>query len=73
MADEKNRAQAESFLELARLHFSKCDFEPAIAKAKEAAVIFQAEKEVSSYLQCQNMLLRMYAEQDRQDDINATK
>lgn len=62
-----------SQLELAKLYFANCDFEIAIEKAKSAAEAFFAKKDISNYLKAQNILLRMHAERDDQDEITALK
>ena len=64
---------ANSYLEIARLQFSNCDFEPAIQNATKASELFYEKKEIYSFLKSQNLLLRMYAERDDQDQITNTK
>ena len=60
-------------LELAKLYAARGDLLIAMEKANESADFFLAEKEFNSYLACQNLLLRCYAERDESDKINLTK
>lgn len=63
----------QTLFELAKLYAARCDFEIALEKATEASEGFLARKDYSSFVQCQNLLLRMYAEKNDADSINATK
>lgn len=71
MLEEKT--SADSLLDLAKLYYAQCDFVRASEKAKKAASLFLAARDISNYLKCQNMLLRIYAERDDQEAINHTK
>ncbi len=66
-------AADDSLLEIAKLHYANCDFEIAIEKSRKAAEYFFAKKDISNYLKAQNLLLRMHAERDDQDEITALK
>lgn len=72
LSDDKTNT-GEAALELAKLYYSRCDFEIAIEKAKKASEIFFAKKDITQYLHAQNLLLRMHAERDEQEQINETK
>ena len=63
----------ESLMELGKLYYERCDFFIAIDKYKQAAHIAFAAKDYEKYLKCQNHLLRMFAEREDADAINATK
>jgi tetratricopeptide (TPR) repeat protein len=76
MSEEKvteKSGDGDSLLELARLYFANCDFEIAIEKSRKAAEYFFSKKDISKYLKAQNMLLRMHAERDDQDEVTALK
>lgn len=63
----------EATMELAKLYYERCDFKIAIEKFKSAAAEAFALKDYEKYLKCQNHLLRMYAEREDAEAINATK
>ncbi len=63
----------ESMMELGKLYYERCDFKVAIEKYKAAANQAFSLKDYEIYLKCQNHLLRMYAEREDADAINATK
>lgn len=63
----------ESMMELAKLYYERCDFGVAVEKYKEASEGFFAERDFEKYLQCQNALLRMFAEKGDSESIRVTK
>lgn len=68
-----NLSVAESNFELAKLYFAKCEFDVAAEKSKKAADAYFSKKDYKNYLKAQNILLRIYAEQDLVEKINETK
>ncbi len=60
-------------VELGKLHYERCDFITAIDKYSSASDIFYKEKNFHAYLDCQNRLLRMYAEQENSEKIRSLK
>lgn len=64
---------AKQALEIGMLYFERGDFHLAIPKLKEAANEYFSQRNFGEYLKCQNLILRMYAEREDFDDINATK
>lgn len=68
-----NLSVAESNFELAKLYFAKCEFDVAADKSKKAADAYFSKKDYRNYLKAQNILLRIYAEQDLVEKINETK
>lgn len=79
MINQTAEIQSESLstvdqvFELGKLHCDRGDYDSAIGFLTQAADIYFARKNFPSYLKCQNMFLRIYAERDRFDEINATK
>jgi tetratricopeptide (TPR) repeat protein len=69
----QNKSPNEATMELAKLYYERCDFGVAIEKFKEASEGFFAERDFEKYLQCQNSLLRMFAEKGDQESIRVTK
>jgi tetratricopeptide (TPR) repeat protein len=63
----------DSQFELGQLYCDRGDFVTAIDKLQSAALGFYEIRDFTRYLQCQNLLLRMYAEREEPDYINATK
>ncbi|MCX7978756.1 MAG: hypothetical protein N2578_07100, partial [Bdellovibrionaceae bacterium] len=59
--------------ELGKLYSDRGEFEPAIVHLNDAAEVYYEARDFSKYLECQNLLLRIYAEMERFEDINATK
>jgi tetratricopeptide (TPR) repeat protein len=59
--------------EVAKLFSDRGDFLLAIPKLLEAAEGYHAEKNYSSYLDCQNHLLRIYAEREQFEEIQILK
>ena len=70
-ADATNSTDA--LMELAKLYYERCDFGIAIEKFNNAADLYFAERNFEKYLQCQNSLLRMYAERGDSENIRVTK
>ncbi|MBX3033788.1 MAG: winged helix-turn-helix domain-containing protein [Bdellovibrionaceae bacterium] len=66
-------AELDRTFELGKLYFDRGDFEQAVDNLKEAASLFFAGRQFSDYLKCQNILLKIYAEREQQDEIHATK
>ncbi|MBL7545779.1 MAG: winged helix-turn-helix domain-containing protein [Bdellovibrionaceae bacterium] len=63
----------DQVFELGKLHCDRGDYESAMSFLGQAAHTFFAQKNFSSYLKCQNLFLRIYAERERYDEINTTK
>ncbi len=62
-----------SLVELGKLHYERCDFASSIEKYSSAAEIYFRQKNFHGYLECQNRLLRMYAEQEDVENIRVLK
>lgn len=63
----------EQVCELGKLYYERCDFVTAIQKYKESSDKYFLEKNFAAYLECQNRLLRMYAEQEDAESISIVK
>jgi tetratricopeptide (TPR) repeat protein len=63
----------DSDLEVGKLYFDRGDFTVAIEKLKKASAGFKLSQNYAKYLQCQNMLLRIYAERGDSELINQAK
>lgn len=59
--------------EFGRLYFERCEFSKAIENLSRAASQFFAENKIVEWLECQSMMLRMYAERNDQENIQKTK
>lgn len=59
--------------ELGKLYADRGEYAPAVKHLTDAASASFAVKNVSQYLKCQNLLLRIYAELEQTDKINDTK
>ncbi len=59
--------------ELGKLYSDRGEFVPAVEHLQDAAKAYYAEKNFSQYLKCLNTLLRIFAEREQFDEINATK
>lgn len=59
--------------DIGKLYFDRGDFQQAIPQLKEAAAYYFSKKEFGEFLKCQNLLLRMYAEREENDEIQKTK
>ena len=64
---------AHQQVELAKLYAERGDFDLAIPKLKNAKEIFHKGRQFESYLECENQLLRIYAEQERFEEIHEIK
>ncbi len=64
---------ASQQMEVGRLYAERGDFELAVPKLTSAAEMFLQTREFESYLECQNQLLRIFAEQEQVDAIHAIK
>jgi DNA-binding response OmpR family regulator len=60
-------------LELGRLQCERGDFHQAEPKLNEAAQLFFAIRDFDNFLETQNLLLRIYAERDQFEQIQALK
>jgi tetratricopeptide (TPR) repeat protein len=69
----QSSAKQNHAFEVGKLYADRADYVAAIPKVTEAAEQALATRDFSLYLQCQNLLLRMYAEQERFEDIQKTK
>ncbi|MDG0815104.1 winged helix-turn-helix domain-containing protein [Bdellovibrio svalbardensis] len=65
--------QFDRAFELGKLYSDRGEFGPAIDHLREASDGYFAEKNFSQHLKCMNLLLRIFAEREQFDDINATK
>ncbi len=65
--------ESDNVCELGRLYYERCDFVTAIEKYRESAEIYFAEKNFAAYLECQNRVLRMYAEREDNEAIRVLK
>ena len=59
--------------ELAKLHTDRGDFKKATALLNTVAESFLQHKQFDDYLECQNILLRIYGEQEKYDQVNVAK
>lgn len=64
---------AERLHEVAKLLTDRGDFLLAIPKFSEAAEIFLAKKDFENFLDCQNNLLRIFAERENFEEIHKLK
>lgn len=71
--NKKPESAFDRLYELGRLYSDRGDFVLAIPKLIEAAAGYHQEKNYSSYLDCQNHLLRIYAEREQFEDIQILK
>ncbi|GIL18819.1 MAG: hypothetical protein BroJett040_25700 [Oligoflexia bacterium] len=62
-------SKPDSLYELGKLYSDRGDFFLAIDKLKEAATFYLSDKNLASYLKSANLLLRLYAETNQQDEI----
>ncbi len=69
----QSQTKADSLFELGRLYTDRGDLILAIGKLKESAEQYKFEKDFASYLKATNLLLRLYAETENQDEITGTK
>lgn len=59
--------------EVGKLYYDRGDFKIAIEKLKKAANLFFEDKDMDLYLECQNLLLRMYGERGEDEKIMQVK
>lgn len=69
----KKETSVENIMEVANLLSDRGDFLLAIPKYMEAAAICLDKKDYAGYLDSQNSLLRMFAEMERFDEVQALK
>lgn len=65
--------KAEELFELGKLYCERGDFFPAMEKLQLAAETALPQRDLTIYLKCQNLLLRLYAETEQEDKIHVTK
>jgi len=65
--------KADSLFEVGKLYTDRGDFFLAIEKMKDAAQIYQSEKNYPSFLKTVNILLRLYAETEQQEEVTKLK
>ena len=65
--------QLDRSFEIGKLYCDRGEFEAAAFHLTEASADFFKEKKFSEYLKCQNLLLRIFAEREQYEEINATK
>lgn len=68
-----NGQKADSLFEVGKLYSDRGDFFQAMEKLQAASDAFQAQRDISGFLKCQNLLLRLYAETEQDDQIHLTK
>jgi tetratricopeptide (TPR) repeat protein len=66
-------SQTDRTFELGKLYCDRGDFITATKHLLEASNQFFGDRRYSEYLKCQNLLLRVYAEREQYEEINATK
>lgn len=66
-------SELDRTFELGQLYTDRGDFDQAVQYLTEAADQFFAKRNFPSYLKCQNLLLRIYAEREQFEEIHATK
>lgn len=64
---------ADEVYELGKLYCDRSDFTIAVKKIDQASELYFNEKNYDGYLKCLNLLLRMYAEMEDQENITVTK
>lgn len=64
---------AEAQFELAKLYCDRADFEKALPNFKTASEKFLSDRNFQLYLECESFLLRIHAELEQFDEIQATK
>lgn len=69
----KSLKDAENLLELGQLYCDRGDFIISVEKLRDAAEIFYSNSDFDSFLKCQNLLLRMYAEMEDSKSIEDAK
>ena len=71
MADTSSEHSGNELLEVGSLYFDRGDFLIAIQKISKASGLFFVQRDFDQYLECQNLLLRMYGEMG--DEANILK
>lgn len=66
-------SQMDQAFELGKLYSDRGEFGPAVEHLDAAAKEYFAQKDLSKYLKCMNLLLRIYAEREQVEEINLTK
>lgn len=69
----ESKGRSENAFELGKLYADRCDLLIAIEKFEKAAEGFYLERNFSRYLECQNRLLRLYAETKKNNELLAAK
>lgn len=64
---------AHQQIELAKLYAERGDFDLAVPKLNLAKEIFLKARQFEPYLECENQLLRIYAEKEKFDEIHEIK
>lgn len=72
-AEIKAESSVDKVFHVAKLYFDRGDLSLAIPKFKEALDTYYNERKFSEYLECQNRLLRCYAEREQFEEIQAIK
>ncbi len=70
MSNENN---PKKLFEIGRLYCEKCDFTNAVSFLKNAGDLYFQIRDFNGYLNCQNLLLRIFAEKDDQASILTLK
>lgn len=65
--------RSEDLFEIGKLYAEKCELLIAIVKIEEAADGFYELRDFSKYIDCQHVLLRLYAETKKFEQIRQTK
>lgn len=66
-------SKTDRLFQIGKLHCDRGDFSQAIGILLEASEGYFVERNYSQYLRCQNLLLRMYAEREQFNEIQAAK
>ncbi len=70
---KKSDSSFDRLQEFGKLYSDRGDFNLAVPNLLEASVGYFSEKNFTSYLDCHNQLLRIYAEQEKFEDIQELK
>ncbi|MBX7232382.1 MAG: winged helix-turn-helix domain-containing protein [Bdellovibrionales bacterium] len=71
--DKINKCKNQNLLDFAKLLCDRGDFKKATPILLEASQGFEHEKNFSKYLNCQNLLLRVFAEMENESGIQGIK
>jgi DNA-binding winged helix-turn-helix (wHTH) protein len=66
-------SQTDRSFDIGKLYIERGDFHLAIPLLKDAASQYFSKREFGEFLNCQNLLLRMYAEREEHEEIQKTK